>query len=172
MGIFKRIGTILKSNIHSDKNKMIEVQKDMDQLIRELKAKVETAQVQLGRTEQQVLELEKDIAKFTRYEQKATDASMEASFRMQKETAKSKLDHLLIERTELQQKHDNLLKAFQGLQYRQSESMQYLKTMNMEAQTKKKIADLSNEMQSYENQVRRELAEAEALLELRKDTNY
>ncbi|QGH34085.1 hypothetical protein GI584_08650 [Gracilibacillus salitolerans] len=170
LGLFSRAKKIIKSNIKSDQTKLHQVQKDIEQTMRELKAKVDTNRAQLHRLNQQIVEQQSKVEKFERYEEQATQQAQSNTFGLQKQQAKTEMHELETKKIGLAQKAKKLEDTYQTLQHRQGENLEYLRAMKNGAKANKQIAESLAESEKYEEQVRRELAEAEALLELREDS--
>lgn len=170
MGFFKRAKRILKSNIKTEKNPLHKMQKDFDQIMRELKAKVDTAEAKLHQLEQQILEQQSKVQKLTRYERKATEQGETNTFALQKQQALNEIHALETKKIDLAAEAKQLNDAYQRLKQRQENQSAYLQVMKTEAKGSQQLAASVSAAEKYEEQVRKELAEAEALLELRKDS--
>ncbi|MDX8044639.1 hypothetical protein SH601_01450 [Gracilibacillus sp. S3-1-1] len=145
------------------------MEKDMEQVIRELKAKLDTRNTKIMQIDQKMIERQGQINKFTRYQEKATQPADTQRFELQKNQAQKELQELEQNRIEMQNSKQQMEAAYDRIVGLQDDKSNYLEVMEMEAKTNKNMAESIASVHEYEERVRRELAEAEALLELRKE---
>jgi len=153
-----------------DRDRVKEIQKDTEQMMRELKAKEDTINMHINRIDQQMIEQQELIKKFERYQSKAETEGDASRFALQKKQAEDEKQSLLSKRSEYEQTLRPFQNSYQTLENGYEQTAAYLTALQTEAATKQKEAEMITQLNQYEEKVRRELAEAEAILELKKDS--
>lgn len=166
--MFKRAKTVAKSYISKDNKKLQNIKVDTEKTMRELQAKIETFRIKINRAEQEIIEQQAQVNKFVRYQERADQPEQKQRFALQQQQAKEQIKKLEQKKQELEQALIPYQKSFQQIDHEFGATVAYLQAMEKEAESKQKEADMVGQLQEYEDKVRRQLAEAEALLELRK----
>ncbi|WP_152655058.1 hypothetical protein [Oceanobacillus sp. CFH 90083] len=168
MGFFKGFHS---SEREAKKNRqnMRKSKKEMDRVMREMHAKIDTIQMNITRTNEKIFAQEELADKFTRYEQSTEQAHEKKRFQMQKEAAQKEIEKLQKQKYDLetqllpfQQSYDRMTQTF-------SETFDHLDALERETAAKEKEADMIKYTKAEEEKIQFELAEAEALLELRSE---
>ena len=143
------------------------MKKDTESTLRELQAKMETYRVKIARVEQEIIDQQTQVNKFIRYQERAYQPEQKQRFALQQQASESEVRQLEQKKQQLQDQLVPYQNSFHQIDNELSETVTHLQLLEKEAQTKQQQADLSLRLHDYEDKVRRQLAEAEALLELR-----
>lgn len=168
MGFFKGFHS---SEREAKKNRqnLQKSRKEMDRVMREMHAKIDTIQLNMTRANEKLIEQQGLAEKFARYEQSTEQANEKSRFHLQKEAAQNEVKKLQRQKYDLeaqlvpfQQSYDRMSQTF-------SETFDRLDALERETSAKENEADMMKYTTAEEEKIQFELAEAEALLELRSE---
>lgn len=160
MGLFKRAKSIIKDNSRSKNDDT----KDRNQLLRELKSKVDTLYTKRLRIDRQIVEQVTIIEKLKKYIDKTNDLKIAQTAKHQLEETERQYQQLQKDK-EIIQQH---IFEFDATYARLSEQIDQMNQLELE--WKSNQTSQSEGLDYQEEKLRRELAELEALSELRKNT--
>ncbi|MFD1413496.1 hypothetical protein [Oceanobacillus jeddahense] len=152
-----------------NKQNLKKSKKEMDRVMREMQAKIDTIQLNITRTNEKLLEQQGLADKFTRYEESTEQPNEKSRFQMQKEAAQKEINKLEKEKYDLETQIVPFQQSYERMSQTFSETFNRLDAIEREASAKENEADLVKYTTAEEEKIQFELAEAEALLELRSE---
>ncbi|WP_040979005.1 hypothetical protein [Oceanobacillus jeddahense] len=152
-----------------NKQNLKKSKKEMDRVMREMQAKIDTIQLNITRTNEKLLEQQGLADKFTRYEESTEQPNEKSRFQMQKEAAQKEINKLEKEKYDLETQIVPFQQSYERMSQTFSETFDRLDAIEREASAKENEADLMKYTTAEEEKIQFELAEAEALLELRSE---
>ncbi|GIO25145.1 hypothetical protein [Oceanobacillus sp. J11TS1] len=168
MGFFKGFHSserdAKKTKLNLQKSK-----KEMERVMREMRAKIDTIQLNITRTNEEILKQQELADKFTRYEERTEQSNEKRRFQVQKEAALQEVEKLQQQKYDLEASMVPYQKSYDRMSHTFKETFDRLDALQREAASKGKESDVIKYITAEEEKVEFELAEAEALLELRSE---
>ncbi|WP_066191574.1 hypothetical protein [Gracilibacillus timonensis] len=167
MSFFHRLKTVAKSYMIKDNKKWQRMKDDTEKTMRELQTKIDTYQMKIQQAAQEIISQQAKVNKLARYQEKADQPEQKQQFALQQQQAEQEIKQLEQRKSQLEQSLAPYQHRFQQIDQDFAETLAYIQAMEAEAASKQQEAETIQQLQQYEDKVRRQLAEAEALLELR-----
>ncbi|MFD1066448.1 hypothetical protein [Oceanobacillus locisalsi] len=143
--------------------------KEMDKVMREMQAKIDTVQINITRTDEKILEQQGLVEKFERYKEKTAQSHEKSRFQMQQETARKEIEKLQNQKYDLEAQLVPFQQSYERMNQIFSETFARMDALEIEASANKNKAEIEKFTTEEEEKIQFELAEAEALLELRSE---
>ncbi|MCT1904508.1 hypothetical protein [Oceanobacillus sojae] len=143
--------------------------KEMDRVMREMRAKIDTIQVNITRTNEEILVQQGLADKYAGYEERTEQPNEKSRFRMQREAALEELEKLQKQKYDLEAQVVPFKQSYDRMSQTFSETFDRLDALQRETAAKENEADIMKYTTKEEEKIQFELAEAEALLELRSE---
>lgn len=169
LSLFKRMKTFMKSELPAKENSLNDLQKQVEKSIRELKVKIETIETHVQRTEQEIIEKNQLAGKYSRYVEKSTGEADKSNFKLQEQKAKKEIIELKKTKKQLVEGLVRLQQVYDKMDDTYTDTIQRIHSIEVELKNKQEEGNLQTNLKQLEEESMRQLFEAEALLELRKD---
>ena len=152
-----------------NRQKLQKSRKEMDSVMREMHAKIDTIQLNIIRTQEKLIEQQGLADKFARYEESSEQANEKSRFQMQKEAAQKEIEKLQHQKYDFETQMVPFQQSYDRMRQTFSETFDQLDALERETSAKENEADIMKYTTAQEEKIQFELAEAEALLELRSE---
>lgn len=141
----------------------------MERVMREMRARIDTIQLKITRTNEALLEQQERADKFTRYEEKTVQSSEKSRFQAQREAALQEIEKLQKQKYDLEASKVPYQQSYNRMNHMLKGDFERLDALQREAASKENEAEVIKYTTAEEEKIWFELAEAEALLELRSE---
>lgn len=168
MGFFKGFHSF-EREAKKNRKSLQESKKEMERLMREMRAKIDTFQSNIRRTGEELLKQQELAEKFANYEERTEQANEKSRFQAQKEAALQEIAKLQQQKYDLETQLGPFEQSYNRMDQTFKETFNRLDALQREAASKEKEAEMMKYTRSEEEKIQFELAEAEALLELRSE---
>ncbi|GEN88732.1 hypothetical protein MKY30_23155 [Oceanobacillus sp. FSL W8-0428] len=143
--------------------------KEMDRIMREMRAKIDTIQVNITRINEEIIEKQSLADKFAKYEERTEQPNEKSRFQIQREAALQEIEKLQKQNYDLEAQMVPFKQSYERMSQTFNETFDRLDAMQRETTAKENEADIIKYTAKEEEKIQFELAEAEALLELRSE---
>lgn len=168
MGFFKGFHSSERETKKNRQN-IQKSKKEMARVMREMRAKIDTIQVNITRTNEEILEKQGLADKFARYEERTEQPNEKSRFQIQREAALQEIEKLQKQNYDLEAQMVPFKQSYERMSRTFSETFVELEALQRETTVKENKADIMKYMEKEAEKIQFELAEAEALLELRSE---